>query len=477
MSALSRDARRRLALYGGAALVAVAAWAVPRLIQRSQPPIPIRRVDLEAAAAMETEAVRLLVEYVRIDTTNPPGITRPAIDLVARELACAGIPYVVTGTDPQRPILVARLRGRRSGEALALLSHADVVPPGDLSRWAKPPLSAERGDGADAGNLIGRGVLDMKGQGVANLLAMTSLARAGIVPTRDVLYVVESGEESYDPTLGFGWLLANRPDLVAGVTDVFNEGGVNEVKTVEIERFGIEVMQKAILSVDVLGREKGPLEELAGVVKAHDEALPLRVDPAVQEFLRFIAPSRSDIWGRRMMVDASKIGPGTEFWKYVPEVYRSVLKDMVYAGRVEAAPGGGFSLRVVWTLLPGSPVKAAEAVLEGWLAPRGLTRRIVLKSDDSVASPAEGPAWRAVTEALALDPVRAPVGPYVLSAQYTSSSFLRARGLRAYGVSPFAVNFFDASTIHRPNERISLPFFLEGVDRMKRILLEFATAP
>lgn len=477
MSGLSKNARRRLALYGGAAVVVLAAWVLPRLVARSVPGIPIRRLDLEAAAAMDTEPVRLLVDYVRIDTTNPPGITRPAVDFIARELSCAGIPFVVTGGDPERPILVARLKGRRNGEALALLAHADVVPAGDLSKWAKPPFAGERGTGADAGSLIGRGTLDMKGQGIADLLALASLVRAGIVPMRDILLVVESGEEVYDPALGFGWLLAHRPDLVAGVTDVFNEGGVNEVKTTEIERFGIEVMQKGILSVDVLGKDKKALEDLAAAARARDETLPLRVVPAVADFLRFIAPSRSDVWGRRMIEDASKIGPGTEFWAVLPEVYRSVLKDMIYVGRVQDAPGGGSSMRVVWTLLPGSSVTRAEAETDGWLAARGLTKRIVLKTDDAVASPEEGPAWRAAVETLALDPAHAPVGPYVLSGQYTTSSFLRAHGLRAYGVSPFAINLFDASTIHHENERISVPFFLEGVERMKRIVREFATAP
>ena len=39
------------------------------------------------------------------------------------------------------------------------------------------------------------------------------------------------------------------------------------------------------------------------------------------------------------------------------------------------------------------------------------------------------------------------------------------------------VSINDASKIHHPNERIILPYFVEGVERMKRILLEFATAP
>lgn len=477
MKPLSRNARRRLALYGGAALVAAALWALPTILARRLPPVPIRRLDLEAIAGMETPQVKLLAEVVRLDSSNPPGLTRNVVEVFARELGCAGIPYVVTGHDPERPILVARVAGRRRGEALALLAHADVVPAGDPSGWLKPPFAAERGAKEDAAYLFGRGVLDMKGQAVANLLAFTALARSGIVPERDVLFVLESGEESYDQTLGFGWLLAHRPDLVAGVTDVFNEGGVNEVKTTEIERFGVEVMQKAILSVDVLASSKAPLEDLATAVKARDEAEPLKAVPAVRDFLRFIAPSRSDVWGRRMLDDPAKLGPGTEFWKVVPEVYRSLLKDMAYTGRIAEEPGGRFSMRLVRTLLPGSSVAAAETELDGWLAARGLTKRVVLRTDDCVASPAEGPAWRAVTEVFGLDPAHVPVGPYVLSGQYTSSSYLRARGLRAFGVSPFAVSYFDATTIHRGNERIVVAFYLEGLERMRRILFEFATAP
>jgi acetylornithine deacetylase/succinyl-diaminopimelate desuccinylase-like protein len=399
------------------------------------------------------------------------------IDVFARELDCAGIPAVVTGSDPQRPILVARLKGRRSGEALALLAHADVVPPGDLSLWSKPPFSGARGEGAEAAFLIGRGTLDMKGQAVANLFALVSLVRAGIVPSRDILFVVESGEESYDLGLGFGWLLAHRPDLVAGVTDVLNEGGVNEVKATEIALFGIEVMQKSILSVVVLGRDRKPLEDLAEFLKARDAEMPLNVVPAVRDFLAFIAPTRSDVWGRRMIENPSKLGPGSEFWSVLPEVYRSMLKDTAASWPIQEAPGGEFSMHVVRMLLPGSSVAAAEAELDGWLRSRGLTKRIVLKTDDCVASPEEGPAWRAVTEALGLDPVHAPVGPYVLAGQYTTSSFLRAHGLRAYGVSPFAVSIYEASTIHHEDERIMVAAFMEGIGRMKRILLEFATAP
>jgi len=474
---LGPAARRRIVLYGGAAVfAALALWAIPMYLSQRVPGVPVRRMEIEADAAMDTEAVKLLREYVRIDTTNPPGLTRPAIEFLARTLECKGIPATATGADPERPILVARLKGRTSEGTLALHNHVDVVPAGDLSQWRRPPFAAERGEGAEHDHLYGRGTLDMKGQTIANVLALGSLVSAGVVPRRDILFVAESGEETYDESLGMMWLFDHRPDLLRGVTDVFNEGGVNEVKTQRIERFGIEVMQKAILSADVLSKERKPLEDFEAFLKTEEANTPIRVLPAVREFLRFIAPSRSDVWGRRMIGEAEKLGPGTEFWQYVPEVYRALLKDSIYLGTIKENPQG-FSTRLVLTLLPGSPVAAARARVDGWMREFNLRLHVVMATADSVPSPAEGRAYQAVADVFSLDPDQAPVGPYILSNQYTSSEGIRARGLRAYGVSPFAVTIYDAQTIHHENERISLPFFIDGIERMRRILLEFATAP
>ncbi len=85
---------------------------------------------------------------------------------------------------------------------------------------------------------------------------------------------------------------------------------------------------------------------------------------------------------------------------------------------------------------------------------------------------------RRLETVLRLDPFeRAPVGIYVLNGAFTTSSVLRARGVRAFGFSPFNVNFQDASKIHNVNERISVPHYLEGVERMRRFVVEYALAP
>ncbi len=469
---LSRNTRRRLALYGGATLIAAALVAAPRLVVRFRGAVQVR--DLDVKAALETEAVGLLREYLRIDTTNPPGRTTEAVAFWTRLLGCEGIPYEVVGDDPERRIVVARLAGRSREGALLLLHHMDVVSPGDVAKWQKPPFAAEMGTGESYFYLVGRGALDMKDLGIAHFLAMAQLKRDGIVPAHDVVFVAETGEETFDPSIGIGWILQHRPDLLAGVTDVFNEGGVNEVVTDHIARFGVEVLQKGIVSAYGYGKP-ADLKAFARSLEERMPGYPYHVTPEIEDFLAFIGPSRSDVWGRQM-IDARKAIAAGRFNEGIPEVYRALLRDMYYTGDVQKSPDGD-RMEVVATLLPGSPVAPRWREMQQWAAARHVTLRLRYLTSDSVATPRTGRAWDAVATVLGLDPEGAEVGIYVLTGAYTNCQVLRARGYRCYGLSTFNVNFTDAWKIHNVNERINVVYFVDGVERMKAIVREFATAP
>ena len=473
---LSRNTRRRLALYGGAALVAAAALAGPKLVRSRAPRVEVRSLDL--TEMRQHEATRLLREYVGIDSQNPPGRTVETARFWAERLGCEGIPFEIVGDDPERPIVVARLSGRTRGDALLLLHHMDVYPVGDLSVWDFPPFAAADGVGDLVQYVCGRGTLDMKAQGIADFLAIASLRRDGIVPERDVVFVAEPGEETFTPEIGIGWVLEHRPDLLAGVTDVLNEGGVNEVVGDRIARFGIEVLQKANVIATAHARDEGALRALRDLFERKMSAEPFRVLDEVQDFLAFVGPSRSDIWGHHMNDARAAVASG-KLAEGIPEVYRSLFRDMYYWGEPKrAATGGGLSMDLVATLLPGRSARARWEEMERWAAPLGVRLTLRHLTPDSVPAERRGRAWETLHTVLALDPDEdADVGPYVLTGSYTNLSYLRARGIRCYGVSPFAVNLLDAVTIHSKNERIRLPAYLEGVARTKRIVREYALQP
>jgi acetylornithine deacetylase/succinyl-diaminopimelate desuccinylase-like protein len=96
--------------------------------------------------ALQHEATTVLQRLVRLNTVNPPGNERPAQEFLQAFLDSAGFETTLLGEDPVRPNLVARLRGRKPGPTLGLLSHVDTVV-ADPAGWRHGPWSGELDDG------------------------------------------------------------------------------------------------------------------------------------------------------------------------------------------------------------------------------------------------------------------------------------------------------------------------------------------
>jgi acetylornithine deacetylase/succinyl-diaminopimelate desuccinylase-like protein len=99
---------------------------------------------------LRDEAAERLSEYLRINTTNPPGnelaTARWLKDVLARE----GIEGQILDTaelGPGRANFYARLPGAIPGHAIALVHHMDVVPV-TRSQWTADPFGGEVKDGA-----------------------------------------------------------------------------------------------------------------------------------------------------------------------------------------------------------------------------------------------------------------------------------------------------------------------------------------
>jgi acetylornithine deacetylase/succinyl-diaminopimelate desuccinylase-like protein len=173
----------------------------------------------EADKALGSEAVDLLRSLIRIDTSNPPGNERAAQELLASALTGAGFECELIGAAPDRPNLIARLRGAAPGPTLGLLGHVDTVP-ADRSEWTYDPWAATVADGA----VWGRGAQDMKAQVAAAVSAAASLGRDGWRPAAGELLVVVTADEERGARFGAKWLCETHPDKVRADL-VVNEGG------------------------------------------------------------------------------------------------------------------------------------------------------------------------------------------------------------------------------------------------------------
>jgi acetylornithine deacetylase/succinyl-diaminopimelate desuccinylase-like protein len=171
-----------------------------------------------SANSFEAEVVELAQALIRVDTTNPPGRETPAAELLADYLSGAGAECELTGPDPERLNLVARVRGSGTGPSLMLMAHTDVVPAPDAD-WTVPPFAGKLRDGL----LIGRGAGDMKGELAARAVALATVARRRELPAGDVVLVAEADEERNTADVGMSWLVRERPDLRCDYA--INEGG------------------------------------------------------------------------------------------------------------------------------------------------------------------------------------------------------------------------------------------------------------
>ncbi|MDR3146082.1 MAG: M20 family metallo-hydrolase [Treponema sp.] len=121
-----------------------------------------------------------------------------------------------------RPNLIATIPGledRGGAEdgsgVLWIMSHLDVVPPGELSLWQSDPWTvvAQREDRGL--RLIGRGVEDNQQGLCSSVLAALALVELGIKPLRTVKLLFVADEEN-GSAYGIGWLMENQGKTVNG---------------------------------------------------------------------------------------------------------------------------------------------------------------------------------------------------------------------------------------------------------------------
>src|SRR5437660_1818724 len=85
---------------------------------------PIATPDFAAA---RDEVVKILSDFVRIDTSNPPGNETKGAEYLKSILDREGIPSEIFEMTPGRGNIVARLKGNGSKKPVLLMGHIDVV--------------------------------------------------------------------------------------------------------------------------------------------------------------------------------------------------------------------------------------------------------------------------------------------------------------------------------------------------------------
>jgi acetylornithine deacetylase/succinyl-diaminopimelate desuccinylase-like protein len=441
--------------------------------------IPLDRLKQYADLAVQWQR-----EYLRIDTTNPPGNEARAADFFKKIFDQEGIENRVFSYAPGRADLWARIPHSTSSprRPIVLLNHMDVVT-SDASHWKVPPFSAEIVDGS----IYGRGAQDMKNEGLAQFMVMVMLKREKVELDRDVIFLAVSDEE-VDGT-GSDWFIEHQRDLLGNAEFLINEGGENLLEhNGHVKYVGVDVGEKAAFWLHVVAHGRAghgslPIADSAPnrLVQALNRIIayrtPLKVLPVADEFLRAMAPYE----------------PPARAEKF--RNIRQALEDKNFQREVEQDESLNYLLRdtIALTMLGGSEQTnvippEAWANLDVRLLPGddpkeflGTIRHVVddpnvsvepLNADFRLAnsSPTDTALYSAIQKVSAQYFPGTPVVPR-LDSGYTENQRYRPLGINSYGFTPYTSTEEEGSTEHGNDERIRV----EEVRRGFRVLYDVVT--
>ena len=414
-----------------------------------------------------TPTAALLQEYVRIDTSNPPGREMAGARFLAAQIERGGVHAEIIESAPGRGNVYARIRGKRPGEGIMLLNHIDVVP-ADARSWAHPPFAAD----ADLNTIYGRGTLDMKGIAICQLLAFLTIAREHPTPERDVVFLATADEEE-GGALGVAWLLAHRPELFDGVRYVLNEGGINESTAERPTYVGIEIGSKMLVRTEVRGPSRAALQQLRIALEPYFSPRdPERILPEVRDFLHDLAPQRVE--QEQLLDDVSRTVAEGKFW-LLQRPYKEVTQNIVWTGPI-AVDDRGATMALNLFDLPDENPDARLAWLADFMRPYGAKfETVIQKSGPAPISPRNTPLFAMIAEEARRQWPNVAVGTEFLATQINDSRYLRARGIVCYGWWPFQVDFFQTQAVHGANERVRIDWFEQGVELLRRVVVRYAT--
>jgi len=255
------------------------------------------RVVSEEIEKLRDEMVNVLMELVRIPAISPDSGGEGEYDKAMKLLELIkGWPFDKVerydAPDPRakngvRPNILAYYYGEQGEKSprLWVLTHLDVVPPGDLSKWTvtKPfePLVKD-------GKVYGRGSEDNGQSLVASLYAVRALMNLGMRPKRTIILAFVSDEET-GSKYGLEWLMKEHPEVFRKDDLVLVPDGGNEEGTF------IEIAEKSILWMKIKVKGKQVHASMPGLgLNAHRVAIDYAKE--LDEFLHEKYNARDELF-------------------------------------------------------------------------------------------------------------------------------------------------------------------------------------
>jgi len=422
------------------------------------------------------KTVELFQQYLRIDTSNPPGDVTKAVKWLSKEFQKYNIPFetFTVDEDPRRMHILAEFPGLNPDlKPLLLLNHIDVVP-ADYSSWSVDPFKAEIIDDV----IYARGALDMKCLGIMQLMSFILLKEEGWIPERTVKFLGVADEEILGE-YGVQWMIKHHWDKL-NPEWVWDEGGLGSKDSFPgIDAFAIAVSQKKSFWVNVevkgkSGHGSRPFDDYPnqvltkGLNKIVTWKTPIEINPVISEMFYRIGERTGGFQGFFMKnidnqiirsVVGNKIASTSTSSNAM--LRNTISLTMINSGyKTNIIPEyakATLDIRLLPHINPDDFINDLKEIVNddrvNFIPKRIPVNNFVSKWDTDF--------FTVLSDELNKEKPDALVFPF-MTIGGTDSQFFQSKGVDCYGLIPVMVTEDDIQTMHGIDERMSIENLMLG---------------
>jgi acetylornithine deacetylase/succinyl-diaminopimelate desuccinylase-like protein len=444
----------------------------------------------------------LLMEFIRVDTSNPPGNEGNLANLLAAKFRPLGFEVEIIPTpEPGKAHFIARIKGDGSKKPVLLAAHADVVGV-EREKWSDDPFAGQVRDGY----VYGRGAMDFKGGLAVFAEAVMKLMKNHVPLHRDVILLSEADEEG--GRYNTSWLAESHWNLM-DCEFALNEGGwiikdarggvqYVSISTADKVSIPLIVTAKGTSTHSSMPRPDNAIFTLSkAVAKLADYETPVALIPSTREFFETLAKTSEPPLSTYLENLLNNKDPNVihdadrEISKNVllhallrntiaPVFLKAGFRGNVIPGSAEAT----LNLRII----PGTDLEKlisdirraigdpqVEVSLPSGDSPEGARLEGLVRQAASLQpSSKDTDLYRALEgSAHAIWPGR-PVTTYLFQAG-TDAIAWRSRGVPVYGIYPFPITAEDLTRMHGNDERVPVESLEQGTELIYRTLVRVAS--
>lgn len=430
----------------------------------------------------------LLVELIRVNTSNPPGNEGAIAELLAPKFRALGFEVEIIPTpQPGKAHFVARLRGNGSKRPILLAAHADVVGV-EREKWTLDPFAGVVKDGY----VFGRGALDFKGGMAVFVRAVMMLAERKIPLDRDVIFLAEADEEGALP-YSTNWLAEHHwPKIDAEFA--LNEGGwiikrpdgtvqYVSISTADKTSFGVVLTTRGTSTHSSMPRPDNAIYALArALARLSNYETPVNLTASTRQFFQALARStRGPLAGQFRNLTSTDTALARRADEEISKdpllhaIIRTTFAPVIVNGgfRGNVIPGSAQATINVRGI-PGADADSIVREMRRVIADPNVEIRLANSPSTKVPESSDTTTlYRALAAEARVQYPGAEVTPYLFQAG-TDAFPWRVRGVPVYGIYPYPIDADDLTRMHGNDERIGIESLRQGTEMIFRTLVRVA---